>query len=87
MIPAGNLLGYRVHYSLVRALGFVENQDSQGRWKMIQAPFWGGLMIRTVLTDAQWEKMEPHCLGKKSEDKPDKDACKFSDIDLLGGCD
>jgi len=24
-------------------------------------------MIRTVLTDAQWEKMERHCLGKKSD--------------------
>jgi transposase len=24
-------------------------------------------MIRTVLTDAQWKKMEPHCLGKKSD--------------------
>lgn len=24
-------------------------------------------MIRTVLTDAQWEKMEPHCLGKKTD--------------------
>lgn len=24
-------------------------------------------MIRKVLTDAQWAKMEPHCLGKKSD--------------------
>jgi transposase len=24
-------------------------------------------MIRTILTDAQWAKMEPHCLGKKSD--------------------
>jgi transposase len=24
-------------------------------------------MIRTVLTDAQWEKMAPHCLGKASD--------------------
>ena len=24
-------------------------------------------MVRLVLTDAQWEKMEPHCLGKKSD--------------------
>jgi len=24
-------------------------------------------MIRTVLTDAQWAKMEPHCLGKRSD--------------------
>lgn len=24
-------------------------------------------MVRTVLTDAQWEKMEPHCLGKKRD--------------------
>tara|TARA_B100000508_G_C11452982_1_gene275137 strand:+ start:39 stop:461 length:423 start_codon:yes stop_codon:yes gene_type:complete len=34
---------------------------------MIQTPkreFW---MIRMVLTDAQWAKMEPHCLGKVSD--------------------
>ena len=24
-------------------------------------------MTRMMLTDAQWEKMEPHCLGKKSD--------------------
>ena len=24
-------------------------------------------MIRTILTDAQWAKMEPHCLGKVSD--------------------
>ncbi len=24
-------------------------------------------MIRTVLTDTQWAKIEPHCLGKKSD--------------------
>ena len=24
-------------------------------------------MIRTVLTGAQWEKMEPHCLGKATD--------------------
>jgi len=24
-------------------------------------------MIWLVLTDAQWEKMEPHCLGKKTD--------------------
>ncbi len=24
-------------------------------------------MTRMILTDAQWEKMEPHCLGKKSD--------------------
>ena len=24
-------------------------------------------MVRTVLTDSQWAKMEPHCLGKKSD--------------------
>jgi hypothetical protein len=24
-------------------------------------------MDRFVLTDAQWEKMEPHCLGKRSD--------------------
>lgn len=24
-------------------------------------------MLRTVLTDAQWEKMEPYCLGKQSD--------------------
>ena len=24
-------------------------------------------MVRTVLTDAQWAKMEPHCLGKRSD--------------------
>ena len=24
-------------------------------------------MIRTVLTNAQWRKMEPHCLGKASD--------------------
>ena len=24
-------------------------------------------MVRFVLTDAQWEKIEPHCLGKKSD--------------------
>lgn len=24
-------------------------------------------MIRLVLTDSQWEKMAPHCLGKKSD--------------------
>ncbi len=24
-------------------------------------------MIRMVLTEAQWSKMEPHCLGKKSD--------------------
>jgi len=24
-------------------------------------------MDRFVLTDAQWEKIEPHCLGKKSD--------------------
>jgi transposase len=24
-------------------------------------------MIRTVLKDAQWAKMEPHCLGKQSD--------------------
>ena len=24
-------------------------------------------MVRTVLSDAQWEKMEPHCLGKRSD--------------------
>ncbi len=24
-------------------------------------------MSRMILTDAQWEKMEPHCLGKKSD--------------------
>ncbi|MCQ1771304.1 IS5/IS1182 family transposase, partial [Neorhizobium galegae] len=24
-------------------------------------------MIRTVLTDAQWEKMASHCLGKGSD--------------------
>jgi hypothetical protein len=24
-------------------------------------------MIRTCLTDAQWEKMEPHCHGKPSD--------------------
>ena len=24
-------------------------------------------MVRLVLTDAQWAKMEPHCLGKKSD--------------------
>lgn len=24
-------------------------------------------MIRTVLTDAQWEKMAPHCLGKMTD--------------------
>ena len=24
-------------------------------------------MIRTVLTNAQWRKMEPHCLGKRTD--------------------
>lgn len=24
-------------------------------------------MARTILTDAQWRKMEPHCLGKPSD--------------------
>ncbi len=24
-------------------------------------------MVRTVLTDAQWARMAPHCLGKKSD--------------------
>ena len=24
-------------------------------------------MVRTVLTDAQWAKMAPHCLGKRSD--------------------
>ena len=24
-------------------------------------------MVRTVLTNAQWAKMEPHCLGKRSD--------------------
>lgn len=24
-------------------------------------------MLRTVLTDAQWKRMEPHCLGKKTD--------------------
>jgi transposase len=24
-------------------------------------------MIRKILTDVQWAKMEPHCLGKKSD--------------------
>ena len=24
-------------------------------------------MVRTVLTDAQWAKIEPHCLGKRSD--------------------
>lgn len=24
-------------------------------------------MIRTMLTEAQWAKMEPHCLGKRSD--------------------
>jgi transposase len=24
-------------------------------------------MVRLVLTDAQWAKMEPHCLGKRSD--------------------
>ena len=24
-------------------------------------------MVRTVLTDAQWAKIEPHCLGKASD--------------------
>ena len=24
-------------------------------------------MVRMVLTDAQWAKIEPHCLGKKSD--------------------
>ena len=24
-------------------------------------------MIRTVVTNAQWRKMEPHCLGKASD--------------------
>ncbi len=24
-------------------------------------------MTRTILTDAQWEKMEPHCPGKTSD--------------------
>ena len=25
------------------------------------------MMVRTVLTNAQWAKMEPHCLGKRSD--------------------
>jgi transposase len=34
---------------------------------VIQAFFLEALMIRTVLTDAQWEKMAPHCLGKATD--------------------
>jgi transposase len=30
-------------------------------------PFGEAEMIRTVLTDTQWEKMASHCLGKKSD--------------------
>src|SRR6266849_4021299 len=46
----------------VNGLGSVENQDSPWRLGVIQA-----LMDRFVLTDAQWAKMEPHCLGKPSD--------------------
>jgi hypothetical protein len=48
------------------ALGPVEIQDSQIGNKMIQAPK-GVLMDRFIITDQQWLKMEPHCLGKPSD--------------------
>jgi transposase len=34
---------------------------------MIQAPGREIWMIRLVLTDAQWAKVEPHCIGRRSD--------------------
>ncbi|MGY3294838.1 transposase [Bradyrhizobium sp. LM3.6] len=45
-------------------LGSVGIQDSHRGLVVIQA--WDG-RFRFVLTDAQWAKMEPHCLGKPGD--------------------
>ena len=48
-------------------LGPVEIQDSHGDLVLIQAPKREQWMTRFVLTDAQWSRIEPHCLGKATD--------------------
>ena len=44
-------------------LGSVENHSEMREWMCCNRR----MSIRWVLTDAQWAKMEPHCLGKPSD--------------------
>jgi transposase len=48
-------------------LGSVEIQDSHGGLVLIQTPKREQSMTRFVLTDAQWGRIEPHCLGKATD--------------------
>ena len=50
-----------------RVLGCVGTQDSHFLCDVIQAPKREILMIRMVLRDDQWARMESYCLGKKSD--------------------
>ena len=52
---------------MVHALGSVEIQDSHGGLVLIQAPKREQSMTRFILTDAQWARIEPHCLGKATD--------------------
>ncbi len=49
------------------ALGSVENQDSPGHVCCDSSSQKEFAMDRMCLTDAQWAKMEPHCLGKATD--------------------